>query len=312
MLLGPRVGEDVAAVLLGEDNVLVLKSDPVTFATDAIGRYAVIVSANDVATCGARPRWLLSSLLFPPESTATDILEVMRDLAGVAAEIGATVCGGHTEITDAVTRPVAVCQVAGTVSRSRLIDKRGMGAGDTIMVTKGIALEGCSIIAREFGAELQRRGIPEAALERCRGFLSRPGISILEEARIAAGSEGVSAMHDVTEGGIATALEELSAAGGHRIRINPAAIPILPEADLICRALDIDPMGLIASGSLLITCRPAASRELMKRLRDGGIAVTPIGEVLGPGEGVDSGGAVKWRSFEADEITRLFSGPPDA
>ena len=308
VILGPRVGEDVAAVLLEGEEVLVLKSDPITFATDSMGRYAVIVNANDVATCGARPRWLLSSLLFPPGSTAMDIQEVMRDLAAVAAGIGATVCGGHTEITDAVTRPVAVCQVAGTVSRSRLIDKRRMGPGDQVMVTKGVALEGCSIIAREFAAELDKRGVPPSVAARCRGFLDDPGISILEEARISAESAGVSAMHDVTEGGIATAIEELSAAGGHRIRVDVDAIPVLPETGLICRSLGIDPLGLIASGSLLIACRPDASQDLMRRLRDGCIPVASIGEVLGPGEGVEAIGGGRWRSFEVDEITRLYSG----
>jgi hydrogenase expression/formation protein HypE len=303
------VGEDVAAIGLEGEEVLVLKSDPVTFVADSIGHYAVTVNANDIATCGAKPRWLLSTLLFPPGSTAFQIQQVMRDLGRVADRHAMVVCGGHTEITDAVSRPVVVCQVAGTVARRRLIDKRKMEAGDRILMTKAIALEGSAIIAREFAAELDRLGVPPEVIGRCRDFLSDPGISVVGEAGIAAGFEGVTGMHDVTEGGVATALEEIGAAGGHRIAVDLSAIPILEETRVICRALGLNPLGLIASGSLLITCSPQTSDPLSARLRQSGIDVTCIGEVSCPGEGVDTKGEGQpWVSFAADEITRLFTG----
>jgi len=308
-LLGPAVGEDVAAVGLEGEDVLVLKSDPVTFVADSVGQYAVTVNANDVATCGAKPRWLLSTLLFPPGSTASQVQQVMRDLGRVAARHGMAVCGGHTEVTDAVTRPVVVCQVAGTVARHRLIDKRKMGSGDRILITKAVALEGSSIIGREFAAELDRLGVPPEVINRCREFLVSPGISVVEEAGIAAGFEGVTGMHDVTEGGIATALEELGSAGGCGIAVDTSAIPVLEETKVVCGALGLDPLGLIASGSLLVTCRPEASEVLSARLRQSGIQVTNIGEVLGPGEGIETRGEGRpWVSFAADEITRLFAG----
>jgi HAD superfamily hydrolase (TIGR01509 family) len=308
-LLEPAVGEDVAAIGLQGEEVLVLKSDPVTFATDSVGHYAVTVNANDVATCGAKPRWLLSTLLFPTGSTAYQVQQVMRDLGRVASRHGMAVCGGHTEVTDAVTRAVVICQVAGTVARHRLIDKRKMAAGDHILMTKAIALEGSAIVGREFGAELDRLGVPREVTERCKEFLVRPGISVVEEAGIAAGFDGVTGMHDVTEGGVATALEEISAAGGHRIAVDPSAIPILDETRVVCRALGLDPLGLIASGSLLITCSPQTSDALSYRLRQAAIEVARIGEVLGPGEGIETKGEGRpWVSFAADEITRLFTG----
>ena len=309
VLLGPRVGEDVAAVRLAGEDVLVLKSDPVTFVTDSVGDYAVIVNANDIAAVGARPRWLLSTLLLPEGSTAVEVRKVMRDLSRMAGRCGMTVCGGHTEITDAVTRPVVICQAAGTVSRDRLVDKRSMTAGDRILVTKGIAVEGSAIIAREFPGELERLGVPLAVVERCRRFLTDPGISVLEEAGISAESEGVTAMHDVTEGGIATALEELSAAGGRRIRIDVGAIPILEETKIVCRALGLGPLGLIASGSLLIACNAAACGTLMARLGAAGIRVTEIGEVLDRGEGVEAVCGA-WPSYAVDELTRLYARKP--
>jgi HAD superfamily hydrolase (TIGR01509 family) len=307
VLINPGIGEDTAAIDMAGEAVLVLKSDPITFATDAIGHYAVLVNANDIATAGARPRWLLTTLLFPVGTTGARIHQVIGDLQRVCHRWQITLCGGHTEITEAVTRPVISGMLAGTVPRDRLIDKRRMRQGDIVLLTKGVAVEGTAIIAREFGTRLHLLGMTSERIDRCRAFLER--IGILDEARVAAGFAGVSGMHDVTEGGLATALEELSAAGGHRLRIDADRIPIFAETAAIGRLLGIDPLGLIGSGSLLIACRPEEAEALMSAVRAIGVQITRIGELLGPGRGVEArtaGGPAKWPRFEVDEITRLF------
>ncbi len=308
LLINPGVGEDIAAVDVTQEEVLVLKSDPITFATDAIGQYAVLVNANDIATAGAAPRWLLTTLLFPPGSTPSTIWCVVRELKELTRRWGITLCGGHTEITDAVRRPVVSGMMAGTVRRRDLIDKRRMRSGDCILLTKAVAVEGTAIIAREFGRKLKALGMTAGAIQSCRDFLDC--ISILPEAAIAA-VEGTSAMHDVTEGGVATALEELSSAGGFELRVNVDRIPIFPETRTLSRLLRFDPLGLIGSGSLLICCRPRNSGRLKAQLQRKGIRVAVIGEVAARGRGVrafKNGRPARWRSFEVDEIARLFAG----
>jgi len=188
LLIPPGVGQDTAAVALGGDQVLVLKSDPITFVTDAVAEYAVVVNANDVATSGATPRWLLTTLLFAPGSTPSQIRRVMADLQEVCRRRGIALCGGHTEITDAVTRPVVTGMLCGVVRKDRIIDKRNMRAGDRIVMTKRVAVEGTAIIAREFKDRLIRAGVSEQTVAAAAGFLS--DISILKEARIAADAEG--------------------------------------------------------------------------------------------------------------------------
>ena len=284
-----------------------LKSDPITFATDAIGHYAVLVNANDIATSGAVPRWLLTTLLFPPGTAASEILEVMNDLKTVAAQWGITLCGGHTEISDAVTRPVVTGMLAGEVARGDLIDKRHMRPGDSVLMTKRAAAEGTAIIAREFAGRLTRLGLAADVIDACKAFLA--DISVLAEAAIAGRTKGVSAMHDVTEGGVATALEELSIAGRHRIRIHLDRIPVFPQTRTVCRLLDLHPLGLIASGSLLICCRETAADCLQEKIRAAGIEATCIGRVMDGGRGVealDKGRPANWPHFEVDEIARLF------
>ncbi|MBC7105641.1 MAG: AIR synthase, partial [Firmicutes bacterium] len=183
-------------------------------------------------------------------------------------------------------RPLVVGTMAGTARRAELVDKRSMQEGDRILVSKGVAVEGTGLLAREFADRLRLAGMNEQEIGECRAFLDR--VSILDEARVARSVPGVTAMHDVTEGGIATALLELSVAGGHALRVDKDKIPVYPQTARICALLGLDPLGLIGSGSLLITCAPSAVGAIVAGVRAKGIEITEIGEVLGPGEGVQA------------------------
>ena len=307
LLINPGVGEDIAAVDIESREVLVLKADPITFATDSIGQYAVLVNANDIATSGAIPQWFLTTLFFPCGTTPSQIQHVFEELRSICRQWGITLCGGHTEITDAVNRPIVAGMMAGTVARRDLIDKRLMEKGDRVLLTKGVAVEGTAIIAREFGDRLKKLGMAAGEIDRCRHFLDN--ISIITEAKIAAANAGTSAMHDITEGGLATALEELSIAGGWTIRADTDNIPIYPETRKICGLLDINPLGLIGSGSLLICCRSKDCKKLMADVAAAGVEITPIGEVMARGQGIRACKGkkqVSWPAFEVDEITKLF------
>lgn len=306
-LIKPGIGEDTAAIDISNQDTLVVTSDPITFTTDQIGYYAVLINANDIATSGARPQWLMTTLLFPPGATPSAIFQVMTDINTACGQWGITLCGGHTEITDAVRRPVVVGTLGAAMDRRDLIDKRDVRTGDCILLTKGVAVEGTAIIANAFADRLLSLGMTSEALDESRRLVNQ--ISILPEAAVARRTEGVTAMHDVTEGGVATAITELSCAGGHQLDIHLDRIPILPQAASVCRLLDIQPLGLIGSGSLLIVCRPQAVDILMRALGEKGIAVACIGEVKAPGRGVQAHrnkARVTWPEFEVDEITRLF------
>jgi hydrogenase expression/formation protein HypE len=307
LLIHPGIGEDTAAIDINDDEVLVLKTDPITFTTNETGRYAVIINANDIATSGAIPRWMLTTLLFPRNSTPSQIGYVIQEIEAMCLQYGITLCGGHTEITDAVTRPVISGMMAGTVKKSALIKKSQMRKGDFVLLTKGIAVEGTAIIADEFHERLKNLGLSESFIKKCKGFLNQ--ISILKEAEIATKSGMVTAMHDVTEGGLATALTELSISGNHKLFIDMAQIMIFPETIKICDLLHINPLGLIGSGSLIICCKPQAKKQLIAEISAANIAVACIGRVMEPGRGIDSlrnGRPEKWPVFETDELTRLL------
>lgn len=308
LLIGPGMGEDVAALeLTSIDEVLVLKSDPITFATDHLGYYSVVVNANDLATSGAIPRWLLATVLLPVGANAARAQQIIAEINEFCGRYHIQLCGGHTEITPAVTQAVVIAQLSGSVTRSGLLKKQSIRVGDRILLTKELAIEGVATIAHEYPLELSKLGLSTADLSRAQLLLESPGISVLQEAQLVSGLKGVKAMHDVTEGGLATALDELSAASSSRMLIDRAKIRILPEAEKICRALGIDPLGLLGSGSLLIVCSEDACQKVLSTLESAGINAEVLGQVSASGRGVEwISGEEKWPVFETDEISRAF------
>ena len=123
VLLGPGVGEDAALIDMG-DRVLVAKSDPVTFAADLIGWYAVHVNANDIACSGATPRWFLATLLAPPGFEEAQAEAVFGQLLDACASLGVTLVGGHSEVTATVQRPVIAGTMLGEVDKGKYVKSK--------------------------------------------------------------------------------------------------------------------------------------------------------------------------------------------
>jgi hydrogenase maturation factor len=281
--LGPGIGLDCAVIEMGR-RLLVAKSDPITFTSEEIGWYAVHVNANDVATTGAQPLWFLATVLLPEAGNQSALAEdIFRQIRQACDHVGAVLVGGHTEITAGLERPIVAGTMLGEVGKDRLITPRGARAGDRVLLSKGIPIEGTCIIARELSDRLV--SVPETILAKAREYLRAPGISVLREAQAAARAGGVHAMHDPTEAGLAGGLWELAEAAGIGIEVDPQAITILPEGRLVCEALGIDPMATIASGALLIVADPHRADRVRRSIQAEGIACTTIGVVV-PAQGV--------------------------
>jgi len=310
VVIGPAVGMDAAALRVGRKKYLLVTTDPITFTTDEIGWYAVCVNANDIAVMGGMPKWFFATLLLQ-EGKATEHLvrSIFSNLRHACRRMGITLCGGHTEITSAVTRPVISGMMIGEVGQWGIITAGGAHPGDAIILTKGLGIEGTVILARERKVQLKKK-IPTNILKSAAGFLHRPGISVVRDANLALESGHVTSMHDPTEGGVATALREMGIASGVGVRIYRESLIIRKETRMICEVLKIDPLGLISSGALLITCRERDSEKILQRLSSGRISAMRIGEVIPPEEGfiiVETGEERPLPQFSRDELARYFS-----
>lgn len=308
VLIPPRVGEDVT-VVDPAGQTIAIGADPVTFTADSLGFWGLVVNANDVAACGATPRWFLATLLLPAGILGWQVRSILDDLREACGRFGVTLCGGHTEVTDAVTRPVLSGMMVGTLGERGAIDKRDLRPGDALVLTKRIAVEGTALLATELRDELLRDGLSSDQLAAAGALRDR--LSIVGEANVAATVAGVSGMHDVTEGGLATAVAELAAVAGRDIEIDLDHIPYFPETRLVCEHLGVDPLGLIGSGSLLIGCAAADVPQLLDRLHDAGIEAAVIGRVLEGDGGVRArreGAPAAWPAFAVDEVARVLAG----
>ncbi len=299
VVIGPGIGED-AAVIDFAGKYLVVKTDPITFASSKIGWYLVQINANDLASMGARPKWLLTTVLLP-EKRATEKMaeEILSQVYSAARELRISLCGGHTEITPGVARPILVGQMLGEVKKDKLVSTSGAAVGDDIILTKGIAIEGTSLIAREKRSILRKKFSPKF-LARCEDYLYRPGISVLKEALLANEKVKVHSMHDPTEGGLATGLYEVSRAAGVGIEIDSQKVRVYPETGALCREFDLNPLGLIASGALILTLDPREGKKLLNIYRKKGIECRVIGKVVKKAKGINL------PYFAQDEITRIL------
>ncbi|MBI3391576.1 MAG: hypothetical protein HY039_00140 [Nitrospirae bacterium] len=309
VLVGPRVGEDCAVIDMGA-SFLLAKTDPITFVAPEIGRYAVQINANDIATMGGVPRWFLATVLLPEGKTDEALAEeIFAEIAAACRETGIALCGGHTEITAGLSRPIVVGQMLGEVERDRLVTSDGARPGDDLILTKGVPIEAVSILARERGTAIEARFGAEF-LSRCRDYVRRPGLSVVPDARIAVETGGVHAMHDPTEGGLVSGLVELGLASNVGLFVQKEKIPVTHEGKLVCDLFGIDPLASIASGALLIACDPASTGKILSALDSRGVPSAAIGRVLSSGEGrwIEEGGRRQPLIIPPrDEIARLFA-----
>jgi len=270
VLIRPQIGEDCSAVDFGS-HVCVITTDPITGTAHEIGRLAVHISCNDIASCGVEPIGLMITILAPPNTKEEDFETLMSDLCDSANTLNVDILGGHTEITSAVTRFVISTTCIGKTIKEKLVTTSGARPGDYLVMTKSAGIEGTAIITSEKETELTEVfGIE--FVKTAENFINM--ISVVKEGLIA-GEFGVSAMHDVTEGGILGAVWEISEASGVGVSVNKNKIPVSHETKSIADYYKIDPLKLISSGSMVIACPDGEG--LVRKLSESNIDASVIG-----------------------------------
>ena len=302
VILHSGIGEDCAALGLAPDEALVLSTDPITGTDKGIGNLSVHITANDLASSGAEPIGILASVILPPMTEEAELKQIMKEVTTACTQLNMEVLGGHTEVSDAVNRTVITVTGVGKVKKGQLITSGGMQPGDDIVMTKWAGTEGTGIIAAE-KEEILLEKLPIDFIERAKAFCDY--LSVLPEARVAC-RVGVSAMHDVTEGGIFGALWELGAASGVGIEADLKKIPIRQETVEICECFDINPYMLISSGSMLIGT--PKGNLLVDELQKEGIPAAVIGRAVSGNDRVIINGEER-RFLEpagSDELYKIY------
>lgn len=302
LLLPPSIGEDAGALAI-EDGVLIAASDPVTLTGSAVAAHSVLVNANDVAVMGAEPRWFLCTALLPVGTTEEDVKGLFREMHAVLARIGAVLVGGHTEVTDAVVRPVVVGLMLGHRSDGRFVRTGGARPGDVVLQVGPVPIEGAAVLAVE--AEARLGDVAPDLLARARAAIDDPGILVVRPALLAA-ELGATALHDPTEGGLSAGLYELADASGLALRLDANAVLWFEPALPVCRALGADPWGALASGALLAAFAEDAAAGARATLDAAGHPVAVIARAVS-GSGVSLLDGSPLPRYERDEVARVLA-----
>ncbi len=275
------VGEDCAVIDFGEYNC-VLSTDPITGAVNDIGRLAVNVSCNDIASNGVEPLGILLTVLLPPSVTEEQMSQIMADAADEAAKLNIEILGGHTEITPVVTVPVISATAVGRQVAAEAVD-RDIEPGDLFVMTKAAGIEGTGIIVADYGDELS-----DVLTDEERAF----AVGLLEQTSVVkegviAGKLGVGPMHDITEGGVLGAVWELCRNSGVGADIDTAKVPLHDVTSKVCVHYGLNPYRLISSGSMMMAVQPEKYDALMSALAEAGVGAACIGRAVAVGEGMD-------------------------
>lgn len=296
VVVEPSLGLDFGVVKLGEKKTrgrfLIVSSDPITGVSERAGWYAVNVSANDVATSGNSPEFMQSVILLPEDASERDVRRLSSEMHATARALEIAIVGGHTELTPGLHRPIVVTTAFATADS--YVTAAGARAGDTLMMTKTAGVEGTAILGTDsrFNGRLDKRTVAEAGK-----YFER--FSVVQEALGAYKTGAVHAMHDCTEGGVLGALYEMATASGAGLDVSEAQVPVSVVTRKICSALEVDPLKLISSGTLLVAVKKGEESLVREAAASVGSAATPIGRFT-------EGRVLLTRGERVEEVT----GPP--
>ena len=271
VLVGPAIGQDCATVGVREDEVIVLSSDPITGTTKDIGPLSVYITTNDLAAAGADPIGLMLTILLPEHVDEPELKKMMADIESTCEKLNIDVLGGHTEVTNVVSQPLVSVTGVAKMKKSQVSTLKDIEPNMDLVVTKWVGLEATTIIAKEKEEQLNTLFAP--------GFVRTAQefdqyLSVMPESRIAMEHQ-VSAMHDITEGGIFGALWEMAAGAGLGVEVDLKKIPIRQETVEICEVFGVNPYLIMSSGSMLIATKDG--NGLVDKLKKAGIHSAVVG-----------------------------------
>jgi hydrogenase maturation factor len=244
---------------------------------------------------GAKPLFFMATIILPPECKERELESIMDEIRRSCKKFRMSFGGGHTEVNPIVNKPLISGFMAGTCRKDELRGSFNAKDGDRILITKGTGIEGTAIIAEKKGEEIER-AFGKAFLKRSLSYKKQ--LSVYREAMIA--RKSANGMHDATEGGVLNALYEMCMASDVSMEINE--FPVIEETEKLCRHFGLDPLGLISSGTLIITTKDERLKEHIEHM---GIRVYDLGHVVKDGkrEIRHKGRALK--PFERDEIIKM-------
>jgi hydrogenase expression/formation protein HypE len=290
--VGPAAGVDVAVVDLGGGRVLASTTDPVFVVPQYGWRraawFAIHILASDAAMSALAPAYLSIDLNLPRSLSDRDLEVLWHAMHAACDDLGIAVISGHTARYDGCDYPmVGGATVLAVGDADRYVTSGMARVGDVLLCSKGAAIEAAALMAATFPTALADR-LGSDVVARADALFER--MTVVEDAAVAVSvgvrDDGVTALHDATEGGVLGGVYEMASASGIGVVLRDAAVIVRPEVRAICRLTGMDPLAAISEGTLLAAVRPDRAQAVLDAWRRAGIEGSAIGEFVAPERGL--------------------------
>ena len=285
VIVGPGHGRDNAVVRLGCNQVLIVTADPLSVIPELglkdSARLSVQLLASDLATCGFPPRFMMANLSLPPKMSDEEFEEYWTNIHVECKRLRIAIIGGHTgRYVGSDYTVVGGGVMMSVVPERQYVSSSMSKPGDLLIMTKGVAIATTGILARVFPQTVEK-AFGSSFLKRAQSYLNQ--FSVVEDALTAASvglkDKGVTAMHDVTEGGLFGALYEFSEASHVGLEIELADVIVTEEAKRVCDLFGLSPYSTLSEGTLLISAKPEEAEKVLRRLHLERIRSKVVGKV---------------------------------
>ena len=283
--VGPQFGVDVSVIDLPGKMAIAVTSDPLSlipsFGLQESAWLSIHLMANDMATTGFAPMYGQFVLNLPATFSRQDFKTYWHYTHKFCADMGIAITGGHTGFIEGQNSTIAGGGTFFTIApKLQILTSQNAKPGDVILVTKQCALSSTSILAMSFPETVKNKLGNETYQKACDMFYKT---SSLKDALTAVGKptryNDITAMHDVTEGGVLGAIYELACASDNGVLVFNNQIPIGNIQQNVCSLFSIDPRYCVGAGSMIITCKKDKTPFVIERLNSEKIPCCAVGEI---------------------------------
>ncbi len=246
---------DHARIAVSTDSFVI---DPLFYPGGNIGELAVYGTVNDVAMCGAKPKYLTAGFIIEEGFSLNDLKNIVVSMRDAARSCGVTIVTGDTKVVNKGKGDKLFINTTGIgqLEHDFTISGCNLKPNDVIILSGAIAEHGIAVLSQREGLAFETSIVSDAA-----------PLHELVQVMIAAGGEAIHALRDPTRGGVAATLNEFAASSKVGIRAVEKAIPVRQAVSSACGLLGLDPLHVANEGKLIAAISPDAADRVLAAMR---------------------------------------------
>ena len=230
--------------------------DPIFFPGGDIGKLSVCGTVNDLAMCGAEPKYLSCAFIIEEGLESEELKKIVESIRDAARSAGVQIVTGDTKVVERGRGDKIYINTAGIgVMKYKGLSPKNIRPGDRVIVSGTVGDHGTAVM-------LARNGMMQGELKSDCAALNGLADAILSL------DAGVRVLRDPTRGGVATTLGEFTEGTALSIELEEELIPVRPQVRAACDMLGLEPLYCANEGKLLAVVAPEDTERVLARMRE--------------------------------------------